>query len=136
MCLSISILDENPLIAQEDIPCYKIVRYVGKGDKIIFYTFFQLYTVKLGLTYHSNLRRYRYGYSRLNDVIEEGLHSFSSRWDCIKFVLINPDLLFRRIKIVKCVIPTYSQYYVGKFQGIKGYASDTLTYNKIQSVIN
>lgn len=124
MCLTIE-KDQSPLIAEEDIVCYKSV-YLRDG---YLYTLFQQSYVKIGQTYHSELEVY-------NNTVETGLHSNISLYDT-NILTTSFDFLFSfQVAImVKCIIPKESIYYKGifEFRGFlfESYASDTLTYVEI-----
>lgn len=78
-------------------------------------TSYRNFEIKIGKTYTSDLEKE-------DDRIEKGLHSFKS---------LGVAKKFSHNKIVKCIIPKGSTYYIGKFGNFISYASDKLTYVEI-----
>ena len=75
--------------------------------------------VKLGKTYTSILARDRY-----NDV-EQGIHSLRDKQGVdIEMDYFGDD----DYRVVRCIIPKGSKYYVGYFDVVKSIASDTIKY--------
>lgn len=133
MCLDINKFSRAK-IAKEDITCYKWVFVhvlsASKKEKIYDYVTPFFYShIKIGETYNSILE-VRNKYNPLyRTEIHSGLHSYadfhtpmSKKWGYSV--------------IIKCIIPKGSKYYVGKFDGDKGYASDSLKYVKILETIS
>ena len=121
MCLVLSKINRKnrqPLIASEDLVCYKILLDHRNLKAETLLTYYQETPVKLGRTYTSE-----FSYDRDGDV-ERGLHSYKN----LRGAIIDEKDSFGRTIIVKCVIPKGSRYYQGKFDGKQSYACDRLTY--------
>lgn len=119
MCLILSVKNKfgKPLIATEDICCYKFVDVLHDGS---LRTPYQLVPVKIGSTYESD-----FSFDEDGD-IEKGLHSLVSLKAAIKEANEICDSA-----ICRCVIPKGSRYYKGKFglyHSRLSFASDRLTY--------
>lgn len=112
MCLNIK---ENKRIkfTFKEIECYKVVEVCNNR----YYTPYMSAYVEIGKTYKSKLKKNR-------NYVDDGLHSFSDFEEAKAFISYwGSDFI-----LVKCVIPKYSFYYVGSFDGIGAYASSKLKY--------
>ncbi len=133
MCL---VLNKNSkeLIAETDIVCYKAAYRSFKVGWDYFTTPFQRdYVVKLCNTYNSNIdfgteygKRLKNHKRVSKQTIERGLHSYKTRYACIKYNEGND-----KISLIKCIIPKGSTYWVGKFQNYDGYASTAIKYLEV-----
>lgn len=90
-------------------------------DDKLFCTPYQNAIVEIGKTYESKLKR---EISSTYYSVEIGLHSFENIRDA-RFYISS----YKRL--VKCVIPKGSAYYVGKYSGTTSYASTKLKYIEI-----
>ena len=118
MCLNISNKFSQPLIATEDICCYKLLE-VDICDSETYVTPYRNMPVKIGCTYTSELSFNKHGN------IEKGLHAYKYLSD-VEYLCI-----FRYEVVVKCLIPKGSRYYRGTFSFDESLASDQLTYVEI-----
>lgn len=120
MCLEIK-LNQEILIAEDDIVCYKAVE--ENDDDMSYRTYFKNMLVKLGNTYYSEINT-----MKNIIIIEKALHSFTSHGLAEKFLIRRGRC---NTVIVKCIIPKGAKYYEGRFEiNNDSYASDTLTYTK------
>lgn len=118
MCLTISNeFDQIPVVAKEDIFCYKVVEFFDNK----YFTYYKGCCVEIGRTYLSTLVKDSWG------DIEEGLHSFTTLNDA-KMFLDDEEPEQKQVAIIKCIIPTGSVYYQGIFSIYKAYASDMIKY--------
>ena len=118
MCLKIKIFSRKK-IAKEDIVCYKgLLDY--EDDEL--FTPFQEFSIKIGETYHSELKRTKF----LSNEVDLGIHSLSN------YESAKDAIMYYHI-IVKCIIPKGSKYYEGTWtnEKYKSYASNCLKYVEI-----
>lgn len=137
MCLILQ--EDKKLIAEEDIVCYKVatVWYKSKNGirtKLEMKTPFQKCTVELNKTYDSKLI--------VEKVMETftihiGIHSFITKEGAEK-LCNHLNRFLEYYKVIECVIPKGSEYYVGRFFSTSSritnpnsYASNKLTYKTI-----
>lgn len=113
MCLS-RLTTEEPLVAQEDIVCYKVLTRTQHSPYYDFY-------YELELEYYSALIKDSY-------CIEEGFHSFSDEDTAKKSkLLIEAGSGYNDCSIYKCIIPQGSKYYVGySITTFNSYASNRI----------
>jgi hypothetical protein len=125
MCLNIK-KEQKPIIATEDIACYKFLR---ESDGILI-TPYQHTHVKIGETYSSNLVA-EYFEDLTDAEVSYVLHSYERMKSIDTAVYLSSTAY--DIKVVECVIPAGSSYYVGTHNGVNSYASDKLFYKRIVS---
>ena len=128
MCLEIK-NKKNKKIAESDITCYKLV--IKRDDELV--TFFQNIPVVIGSTYTSD---FSFDIMLGKASVVKGLHSVPTINDCRKIVRsylacfnLNDEEI--QISVAECIIPSGSEYYVGKFEDINSYASTAITYQSI-----
>lgn len=132
MCLNlpdISHFAPEPLVAEEDIVCYKVLRRVrGLGFHALRITWaspYQQFVYKFGKTYNAQMEcEYRYQDIRNRTGsgylwrVEEGLHTLVNREDAEEYIWGD---------VFTAIIPKGAKYYVGHVSGnLESYASDTL----------
>ena len=120
MCLE-NVTQRIAKIATEDIPCYKLVGKSSFSRELL--TPYQKVPVKLGSTYKSKLIRHS------NGNVTYGLHAFLT----LDQALCNTFTSLYDVRIVKCIIPKGSKYYIGEFYSHykkTAIAADTLIYGK------
>lgn len=142
MCLTISIPSKygrslpgatkkcmTPLIATEDIVCYKVLKQYKNCRKKIYETPYQDFKVKLGAHYYQEGKKFQIKkisasyYSGPALEIEEGLHSWQNLSKAKESVGYSSYFYIK--VIVKCTIPKGSEYYIGINED---YCSDNLIY--------
>lgn len=100
-----------------------------EGKKIasndLYFTKYRDIPVKIGETYYSDFSIIPY-FDKFT--VEKGLHSFVPEQDLKGLGYFWDDYEV----IVECVIPKGSKYYIGKFDNLDSYASDTLKYVKLK----
>lgn len=89
-----------------------------------YYTPYRNCVVEIGETYSSKLILEG---TRKCAFVDVGIHSFKFKDDAV-YDAYSFDTAF---KIIKCIIPKGSEYFIGTFYGIPSYASNTLTYLEI-----
>jgi hypothetical protein len=133
MCLDVK---RNAIkrIALKDIVCYKFVyNYVYRDvfggetypDEKKLITPYQEVFIEIGKTYKSALRKHKHKYW---GEVNYGLHSFKNIEDAKRTATNFRD---NKYHIVKCVIPRWSMYYVGKFNELPSFASSKIKYVEI-----
>lgn len=134
MCLDLTKSQCQVLIAEKDIVCYKFVNKVTdrfftpyRGSEIIIG---ETYTSELKLNFdNESVNNILYNENDIVGTVEKGLHSFKSFKSACKECQGKYN---KRNRVVKCIIPKGSSYYVGVFGDIS-FASDKLKYVKIYS---
>ena len=122
MCLITKMTE--PIIAEKDITCYKIIR---KDMSSYFYPIFKWEIGKIYTSWLGVLEDIGNGNS---NVIHQAFHSYATL-EALKMVYyksIVPCLT------VKCTIPKGSRVYKGRHDYIEGYASDQLIVNEVIGV--
>jgi hypothetical protein len=112
--------------------CYKLVAQNIDDPSILSTVYFKV-PVKLDEIYTSDLKKeISFNVKFLGKyVIQTGMHSiFSKKYAKILASKRKPENGFV-IKVAKCVIPSGSEFYSGKFKGYKAFASNNLKYIKI-----
>ena len=130
MCLEIK-KDQQPLTAEADISCYKVVIYEERYYNVEYKTYFKKAIIKLGSTYKSKLER-NTKYDTYVDSVEMGLHSFIDLESAIDF--IDNGNNFYELRVIKCLIPKGSIYYSGSFGYWDSYASTALKYLEVVDI--
>ena len=124
MCLYIK-KDQKSKICRKDITCYKICDYTyGR-----LFTFYRCDAIEIGETYISDIWLHKSSpFVPINLAsITKGLHSFVSIKSLLNAVCFN-----EHIRIIKCIIPKGSEYYLGEFENKNdAYASNKLKYLEI-----
>lgn len=124
MCLDTN-QNQIPLIAEEDITVYKLLRNNGDGRLLSMYRYMHY---QIGEEYTSELKYFTNEYPVEDAIayVEEGLHSYSSTAiELVQFFAQNSDYN-GDIIVVECVVPKGAKYYVGTFGGYDSIASDRL----------
>lgn len=130
MCLCIkgsynSKCDPNKFkkIAKKDIVCYKVCKLIFKNKKSIYQSICQQFNYELGYHYYQTDKKFRYGYGYGGGYIAVfvGLHSYT------QLNKAKSNSLKKIHKIIECVIPKDSEYFVGVDND---YVSDNLIFIK------
>ena len=132
MCLDLIKHSPKPFVAETDIVCYKFMRKLSRKQ---YQTPFQCMEILIGEKYSINEMRVRKLFTddEINTAavpddtyvgsVHDGFHSLPS----IKTAYYE-TLMFSRRRVVKCVIPKGSTYFIGDFNGDISYASNNIVY--------
>ena len=108
----------NRKVVEHDITVYKIVRPCTRGIKSLFYKFWYLFNVTYRGTLDIKLVSSEY-------CITEGFHSYKTKSQ----VLLANQFHFK--KIVKCILPKGTIYYINNFNEIVSNQIRIIGYEKI-----
>lgn len=143
MCLDVEVEEQldgcpNPLVADKDIVCYKVLKLVPNDDRP-YAPYQSEFSYELGKVHEGELDRcgsvvtYTYTHHKSDQPIrvyeiEVGFHSFD---DCLSAIRLKSHIkAFRLLKnsyaVFECRIPAGALYYEGEFCGEKAYASDKI----------
>lgn len=142
MCLHLTTTE--PIIANEDIVCYKvaipfgekyyelnwrnkIVSKINKGN--MFYTPYRNKVIKVGHTYKIKRNWFKRNKTQFYTdskgfTLNEGVfHTFAYYEDAR-----DDAWMYNEASVIKAIIPKGTEYYVGKFSGTKSYGSKQIKY--------
>lgn len=116
MCLIIDKNNSEPITAEQDIVCYKVLRKSLEDDIVkapiynFDYTFGQIYTIQN--EYFKEINVYVDGCV----LAEYGFHSFVTLSDAVQFKCRLSKLSPWAIEyiVAKCTIPNAARFYIGK----------------------
>ena len=126
MCLDIKSSTRRQ-VADKDVVVYKLLitkYYVNNG--LVYFTPYQNTRIEIGRTYQSRLCRNIYN----NNRVDYGIHSFTSFSEA-KRLVSKYYAKYEDSVVVRCIIPSGSYYYVGKFDVYNSIASNVLRYDKV-----
>lgn len=107
MCLE-KLTSEKPLIAKEDIVCYKALLGGMRSP-------YENYVYKLGRKETSELREIP---GAMDRIISVGLHTFTSKEEAAREQIVwtsdNGTVMYH-VSVFKCIIPKGAKYYKGVF---------------------
>lgn len=109
-------------IATSDIECYKFL-YINKEDYI--HTPYQMKEVHINETYESEIKLKNRFSPFFQTEGHKGLHTFVDKEKAMEYVWGKNRVL------AICIIPKGSTFYIGNFQGNRGYISNSLKYVEI-----
>lgn len=115
-----SLTSSSPLVAKEDIICYKLGY---NRDNKRFISPYMYYIYRFNTPAYSSL--YIEGSEKYWSVYR-GIHTFVSLRDAIIFKENHFPPRYYDLSIFKCVIPKGSKYYLGKYGDFNNYASNAL----------
>ena len=118
MCLIIDKNNPEPITAEQDIVCYKVLRKTLEDDIVrapiynFEYTFGQIYTIQNEYFKEIGVCVDVDG----DSLAEYGFHSFVTLSDAVQFKCRLSKLSQRTIEyiIAKCTIPNAARFYLGK----------------------
>ena len=136
MCLDLA-RKYTKRVAETDICVYKHLMLSSDNQTLL--TTYQLSTVVIGEAYESKIKVNKklsiYSGADACDFITEGLHSFKSLKSAIEdaklCAVFDSNGTYDSYKIVRCVIPQGSSYYIGKFANKIAYVSNKLIYTGV-----
>ena len=128
MCLSLTKNQTTPIIAKDDVVCYKHL-LVKDGH---YFTPYYKTEINFNKVFSSIIEMMNDGEAPYTHNIEEGLHSFANIEDCEQdlFSCFGSDGIEFRV-IAKCIIPKGSTYYSGSFYYHSAFASSEIKYLEI-----
>lgn len=140
MCLTIFASKEvnegkiEPIIADHDIVCYKVLNYNFGGDnsKPFFESIYQYMRIQLGKRYNNRQSADVVVDHEDDDDIEYSVnggfyHSFEYLTDAIEEMYESCNAAV----VVKCIIPKGTEYYYGTFCVADSYASRSIIYTDV-----
>lgn len=130
MCLLIERTDVN-LVAEEDIPCVKILTVKSKWNGNIYTTPYKRCVVKPKQIVESELIREYAG--TVYEIVNIGIHTFKAdAKEAIQQEIEWFTKTFDKVIAVECIIPKGATYCIGSFDKYidKCYASTKLIYSK------
>jgi len=124
MCLTITNRNKRRT-TKTNVSCFKILNYNSYGE---YFTPFQRCKIDIGGEYFSNLRTSGF----LNTKVEIGIHSFVRLKDAKRIISTHDGL--SNCVIIKCYIPSGSEYYQGLFKVIDDFDYPCYTSTAIKYV--
>lgn len=131
MCLETAAFFAKRRVAKEDITVWKFMlsKRIETSNLLLFAYYRFGFQYKLGRTYEGELdtpRKWK-GFFHTGS-INKGFHSLSSYREALH--ASKKDNVEDAV-VVRCTIPKGSEYYVGNWEGYKGYASTSIRIDEV-----